>query len=1148
MKASAKYCALAMLFLFTSLSFAQQSPALQVIHNRVAQLVTRIGLKPIAPMDSTTVLHIDIGLPLRDQQELTSLLHDLYDPTSPKYHQFLSPSQFTSEFGPTEADYQALIQFAKLNGLTVTNTYSNRLLVAVSARVSVIERALHVHMMMYKHPIENREFYAPDAEPSIDLAVPVLAVGNLSNYVEHRPISLMESSGTHGDTPMSGSGPIAGTYMGNDFRAAYDPGVSLNGYGQKVGLFQFDGYDPSNITYYENLAGLPNVPLSNHLIGVDGQPDGTSDDIEVCLDIEMAISMAPGLDSVVVFEGYNQDQILEAMAKDSSVKQLSSSWTYGVDGTTESLFKEFQAQGQSFFSASGDWDAWDYPANPPIDPTTDTSITIVGGTTLSTTGPGGSYTSETAWNSGYVPADYNYIGTGGGVDTTLAIPSYQLGVSMTTNQGSTRYRNIPDVALTADNIYVRCNTYGSSPDHRVGGTSAAAPLWAGFMALVNQQASALGNNRGVGFINRIIYPIGESNSYTSAFHDITTGNNERSDSPNKYSAVSGYDLCTGWGTPNGQAMINLMSNPIWSGTVTLNSNYSIPSGESLIIEPGTTVQLASGVSIDASGVIDAVGTAAEPITFTSTGGTSPGSWGSIIINGSGAENSTLKYCDINYATDLEVNNTSNVTITNASISNSSGTDISVYNSSSFLAEYDSVAVTNYNTGIDIDGGSNNNCLYNVVYNPVGDGIGIIYNASSGTVGQNDVDYVGSAFLAENGASLNADRYPPNNKNNRATNCAYGLNVYSSSVCDFGDPPGTAYFSNSVHNNTVYDAAVGLFGGSATLYANADYWGSSPSFYVGSSSTGQFGMQLNSDPWNNWPLPSGSQPAAERKVSITDATEKSDNPHIQVQSPSASPTWLDSLFAGSDLRQSGHIAAARDYFISFISNHPTNVAGYVELYGCSNDTTLPGILNLFKAPPTGAPKMVQYLLAHLYEMDNQPKLAIQVNDKIITGYPNTPLGVKAEISNMLIDLYDMNDLTDAETLLDSIEADSSQLAPMDLYAAKEALAVHGGPPVSGSQKATSIETINLPKSFGLSQNYPNPFNPTTQINYQLPKDAHVTLKVYDVLGQLVATLVDGEVSAGYHKAIFDGATYASGVYFYRISTPGYSRVMKMLMLK
>ncbi len=99
--------------------------------------------------------------------------------------------------------------------------------------------------------------------------------------------------------------------------------------------------------------------------------------------------------------------------------------------------------------------------------------------------------------------------------------------------------------------------------------------------------------------------------------------------------------------------------------------------------------------------------------------------------------------------------------------------------------------------------------------------------------------------------------------------------------------------------------------------------------------------------------------------------------------------------------------------------------------------------------------------------------------------------------------------------------------------------------------TAVQTLPysaVPASFRLLQNYPNPFNPTTTIDYQLPRNAHVTLKVYNVLGQLVTTLVDGDVSAGYHRAIFNGSRFASGVYFYRLTTPTYSRVMKMLMLK
>jgi hypothetical protein len=148
------------------------------------------------------------------------------------------------------------------------------------------------------------------------------------------------------------------------------------------------------------------------------------------------------------------------------------------------------------------------------------------------------------------------IGSGGGISTRYAIPSYQADISMTLNQGSTTMRNIPDVALTADNVYVRANARG----YNVGGTSCAAPLWAGFTALVNQQA--VGSGRPVvGFINPAVDAIGHASSYTSCFHDITTGDNTRPGSSTKFFAVAGYDLCTGWGTPGGQRLINALATP-----------------------------------------------------------------------------------------------------------------------------------------------------------------------------------------------------------------------------------------------------------------------------------------------------------------------------------------------------------------------------------------------------------------------------------------------------------------------------------------------------------------------------------------------------------------------------------------------------------
>ena len=168
---------------------------------------------------------------------------------------------------PAKQDYQSLIAFAKENGLTVTGTYPNRMLLDVSGSVADIERVFHVTMRMYQHPAENRTFYAPDTEPSLDLAVPILHISGLDNFIKPRPMSLQATplNTCHRTASATGSGP-SGLYMGNDFRAAYAPGVSLDGAGQVIGLLELDGYYTNDITAYENLAGLPNVALTNVLV------------------------------------------------------------------------------------------------------------------------------------------------------------------------------------------------------------------------------------------------------------------------------------------------------------------------------------------------------------------------------------------------------------------------------------------------------------------------------------------------------------------------------------------------------------------------------------------------------------------------------------------------------------------------------------------------------------------------------------------------------------------------------------------------------------------------------------------------------------------------------------------------------------------
>ena len=579
------------------------------------------SLQPVEHLPGPKRLQLAIGLPLRNQEALANLLQQIYDPSSPNYRHYLTPEQFTEMFGPTEEDYQAVIIFAEANGLTVTGAHPNRVVLDVEGATADIEKAFHVTMLVYQHPTEARTFYAPDVEPSVDLAVPILHISGLDNYarrvprLKERPVNMTASA-----TPNAGSG-TDGSYMGYDFRAAYVPGTTLNGSGQSVGLLEFDGYYASDIARYTNQAGLvTSVILTNVPVNGGVRRPGVGN-AEVALDIEMAISMAPGLSKVIVYEANlftSWATILSHMANDNLAKQVSCSWgdsTVGrIDPTSEQIFQQMALQGQSFFNASGDSDA--FVGGIPF-PSESTNITQVGGTTLTTAGPGSNWVSETVlnWGCQNPPTCTTNFGSSGGVSTHFSIPSYQQGISMAANQGSTTKRNVPDVALTADNVDV---AYNNGSWDLFGGTSCAAPLWAGFTALVNQQATANGKPP-IGFLNPAIYTIGTGTTYAACFHDITIGSNTWSGSPTKYYAVTGYDLCTGWGTPNGTNLINALEG---TGVVTVANltiskmqaklNFAKPNKDSASLTV-TNLDLGAGFSATNKWVTLVIGGA--PVTF-----------------------------------------------------------------------------------------------------------------------------------------------------------------------------------------------------------------------------------------------------------------------------------------------------------------------------------------------------------------------------------------------------------------------------------------------------------------------------------------------------------------------------------------------------
>ena len=587
----------------------------QKLHNPTGNITAQLA--PTSQVIGTQRLHLTIGLPLRNQEALTELLRQLYDPASPNYRHFLTPDQFTANFGPSEQDYQTVIQFAQANGFTIKTRHPNRMLVDVEAPVSTIENTFQVTLHQYQHPKEARNFYAPNTAPTVALSIPISNIGGLDNYSMPHPNSKIQPMGITTNSAGTGSGP-SNTFAGGDFRAAYAPGVTLTGAGQNIGLVQFDGYYASDISAYKNQFGIPDVPLINVPIN-GGVSSPGKNNMEVCLDIEMALAMAPGVSAIYVYEGVGMtpwEDILSKIANDNICKQISCSWNGGyTNPTREGIFLQMAAQGQSFFVSSGDQGAFTgvigFPSESP-------NITVVGGTQLTTTGSGGSYVSETVWNRG------SGIGGGGGISGTTPIPTWQQSVSMATNQGSTTMRNLPDVALIAENVYIR---YGNGVAGNSGGTSVSAPLWAGFMALVNQRAVANGRST-IGFINPTIYALGTGTNYSNTFHDTTTGNNFWASSPTKYAAVTGFDLCTGWGTPIGGGLIDALAgpampiinegNPLPAGVVNTayNQTLTASNGVAPYVWAMASGSLPNGLSLSGSGIISGTATTTGTASFS----------------------------------------------------------------------------------------------------------------------------------------------------------------------------------------------------------------------------------------------------------------------------------------------------------------------------------------------------------------------------------------------------------------------------------------------------------------------------------------------------------------------------------------------------
>jgi len=396
-------------------------------------------------------------------------------------------------------------------------------------------------------------------------------------------------------------------------RAAYYGGTALNGSGQSVGLLEYAGTDLADVTtYYNNIHQTNSVPIN--LIATDNTSTSClysagCDDTEQTLDITQALGMAPGLTKLDVYVGSTDADLLNAMVQGGDA-QLGCSWAWkpADPGVDDPYYQAMAAKGQNFFVAAGDSGKWPTRNSPYYYPADDAYVTSVGGTDLTTSSAGGPWKAESAWADG-----------GGGISPDkILIPTWQQPTATSCSACSKTYRNAPDVSANANFTFYVCANQTSCTANLYGGTSFAAPMWAGYMALVNQQAVANGTGL-VGFINPTLYAIGNSGSYPTDFHDIASGSNG-------YSATTGYDLATGWGSPNGANLINALSGPVAAGFSLSASPSSVSAVQgnsaSTQITMATTGSFNSSVALSTSTLPTGVTAGFSPASISGNGSSS----------------------------------------------------------------------------------------------------------------------------------------------------------------------------------------------------------------------------------------------------------------------------------------------------------------------------------------------------------------------------------------------------------------------------------------------------------------------------------------------------------------------------------------------
>jgi len=479
--------------------------------------------------------------------------------------QRLTRAEFTAKFGADPKDVRVVEQFAHHNHLSVVEASLEKRRVVLRGTTQDLSKAFGTQLAQYQSATGNSTFRGRSGLLSLpeDVQGSVIAVLGLDNRQAAFAHFIRSNA-----SPSS-----AGTFTAPAVAALYNYPQGLTGAGQTVGIVELGGgYTTADLQNYFLGVGL--TPPSVTAVSVDGGSNspGSDADGEVELDIEVVGSIAPGANIAVYFAPNTDQGFIDAVTdavhdstRTPSVVSISwggpeDSWTAQSRTALDAALQDAATLGVTVTVAAGDSGSSDGVGDGALHvdfPASSTWALACGGTTLQ--GSGSQITSETVWNE----TAGNEGATGGGVSNEFALPNYQQNAGVPANPATSFVgRGSPDVSGNADPV-TGYQVVVDGQNIVVGGTSAVAPLWAGLIALLNQQ---LGTS--VGFIHPKLYALGEA-----VFNDITTGNNDDS-GLGYYSAQVGWDPCTGLGSPNGTALLNaLMTTPTSTSSAIAGTSY-----------------------------------------------------------------------------------------------------------------------------------------------------------------------------------------------------------------------------------------------------------------------------------------------------------------------------------------------------------------------------------------------------------------------------------------------------------------------------------------------------------------------------------------------------------------------------------------------